>query len=165
MEKLPNHTKSNLCQMPDLGISCVGCCGRIIHRKPSVEEALKKNTIEHKHKSDIKEFIWRHPPNDLRACGICPNLVKDDVRKGKVFCPAHPERNQGIDHRDGYCDTLHLCKTAFLFDLWEKDLQKRFIAFIKHKVRKKQLDWYSYSIEMDNDGLLIEFEESPFWHR
>jgi hypothetical protein len=165
MDKTIKHTKSHLCQIPELNLSCIGCCGRIISSKKDVEEALKKNTVEFRSSSDIKKFIWRFEPNKLRQCGICPNLVMDDVRKNKIFCPAHPEKNNDIEHREDYCDTLHLCKTAFLFDLWDKETKKRFIALLKQKIKKKQLDWYSYSLRMDDDSLLIEFEDSKFWSK
>ncbi|MBU0461672.1 MAG: hypothetical protein KJ574_03735 [Nanoarchaeota archaeon] len=157
------YIKSNVCQIQELGLSCIGCCGKIAAQEKDVEHDIRKNTIEHKHKDDMKTFIWRHPPNALRKSGICPNLVFDDVRKNRIFCPAHPEKNNGADHREGYCDTLHLCKAAFLYDLWTDDIRKRFIAFLRHKVRRGQLDWYIFSIKMRDDSLLNEFEERGYY--
>lgn len=149
--------------MNELGLSCLGCCGTIVGDKDEVDEAIRKNTIEFKHCKDKKGYVWRFKPNNLRACGICPNLVKDDVRKDRVLCPAHPTLNNGEDIREGYCDTLYLCKTAFLFGLWDESMRSRFITFLKDKVQKNKLDWYAYSIMMDNDSLLREFEESGYF--
>ena len=161
------YTESSLCQLDDLKLSCIGCCGRIITDKTAVEKDLKCNTREHGryHSTDIKDFIWRFPPRDLRSCGLCPNLINDDVRKGKVHCPGHPKRNENADHRKDYCDILHMCKTAFLFSIWDSDTKERFMRFLKHKTKKDKLDWYQYSIGMDSDSLLIEFEDSDFWHK
>ena len=164
---LPAYTRSDLCQLDDLHLSCIGCCGRILKDKSAVEKDLKLNTKEHAkyHSTDMKKFIWRFPPRDLRSCGICPNLINDDVRKGRIHCPGHPERNNGRDHRQDYCDSLHMCKTAFLFSVWDDDTKERFLKFLKHKTKKQKMDWYHYSIGMDSDSLLTEFEDSDFWNR
>ena len=93
---------------------------------------------------------------ELRNSGICANLIFKD---GKFFCPGHPALHSGKDYRevDKDCerDEHDGCKTFILFQKWDKEMQNKFIDFIK----SKNLDSYTYSIKMDNDSLLKEFEK------
>jgi hypothetical protein len=153
------YEKSGLCQLGWL--SCVGCCGHHFQGKLEVAKGIEKNTLEFRdHVSrgkDLKVFMNRS--KDRRESGICRNAVYD-VAKDKVFCPLHPEENSGVDLRKDhhYCDTLHLCKTAFLFEQWDRTTQARFLKFIREKKQNNELDWYSYSMKMADDSLLDEFE-------
>ncbi len=143
-----------LCQLKELELSCFGCCGNDYSNKKKLMRDIRKNTYEfHKSKS-IKSFMTR--TKDLRASGICANLVFKD---GKFFCPGHPALHHGKDYRavDPDCekDADDGCKTYILFQTWGKEKQKQFLDFIK----SKKLDSYTYSINMDNDSLLKEFEK------
>lgn len=153
------HVKSELCQLSF--VSCVGCCGNKFADKKSVAESIQKNTLEyHQHKDsgkNHKEFMLRS--KELRESGICRNAIYDP-KKDKVYCPLHPELNEGKDIRSehNHCDTLHVCKTAFLFDLWDEERKKEFISFLKKKNKEGKLCWHSYSLGMADDSLLKEFE-------
>ncbi len=153
------YAKSNLCQLG--WISCVGCCGRKFSDKLSVAKGIEKNTLEFKHHrisgKDHTHFMNRS--KDLRECGICFNVVYD-VDKNSLYCPLHPEHNNGKDHRldHHFCDIMHLCKTSFFFDLWDDERKEAFMKFLKTKKKKGELDWYTYSIGMANDSFLQEFE-------
>ncbi|HII71925.1 TPA: hypothetical protein HA265_04180 [Candidatus Woesearchaeota archaeon] len=153
------HIPSGLCQLG--WISCFGCCGHNFKDKETIAKAITKNTLEfHHHRRNNKslvEFMNRH--KDLRLAGICRNLVYDH-KNGSIFCPLHPEQNKGKDHRidHHYCDILHVCKTAFFYDLWDDKMKKDFIGFLRGKKKEGRLDWHSYSVGMANDSLLEEFE-------
>jgi hypothetical protein len=165
--KNPNHNqflnmkyvKSGLCQLGWL--SCMGCCGHGFKDKLSVAQGIEKNTLEHDaHVRAGKPLAeWVNRSKDLRECGVCRNLVYD-VASDKVHCPAHPEAAGGEDHRldHHHCDVLHVCKTSFFFDLWDDERKKQFLDFLRKKKKKEGLDWYTYSIGMNDDSILAEFE-------
>ena len=113
---------------------------------------IRKNTLEFKNSKNISKFMTRIL--DLRSSGICANLILKD---GKFFCPGHPSMHEGRDHRnlDTDCDKEHICKAYRLFQQWNKEKQNKFLDFLK----EKNLDSFTYSIKMDNNTLLKEFEK------
>lgn len=152
------YVKSSLCQVA--GLSCMGCCGHGFKGKKEVAEGIEKNTLEYMDHQDrgvgLRE--WMNRSKELRNSGVCRNLVYD-VEKDRILCPLHPEVNNGEDFRvdHHYCDILHVCKTAFFFELWDDKMKNDFIRFIRSK-RKKGMSWYEYSMGMNDDSLLAEFE-------
>ena len=138
----------------------MGCCGNRFKDKLSIAEGIQKNTLEfHSHTQKNRPVKdWMNRSKDTRDSGVCRNLIYD-VNKNKIFCGAHPDVHLGVDLRidHHYCDILHVCKTAFFFDLWEKDMKDDFIKFLRTK-KKQGLDWHSYSMGMADDSLLAEFE-------
>ncbi|MFH1063815.1 MAG: hypothetical protein V1729_01910 [Candidatus Woesearchaeota archaeon] len=153
------YEKSNLCQLG--WVSCMGCCGHKFKSKLHVAQGIEKNTKEFnshvQRGKPMKEFMNR--TKDVRECGICANMTYD-VKTDAIYCPLHPEVNQGVDLRidHPYCDILHVCTTAYFYDLWDAERKKEFIKFLKKKRRDGNLDWYKYSIGMSDDSLLQEFE-------
>jgi len=144
-----------LCQMPEIGLSCFGCCGNNYANKKKLMRDINKNTLEFDNKKSTSQFMTRH--KELRSSGICASLIlKDD----KFFCPGHPAINSGRDYRnlDPDCDKDFLCKTFGLFQHWDEDKQKKFLEFLKEK-KDSGMDIFTYSIRMDNNSLLKEFEE------
>jgi len=141
-----------LCQLKDLNLSCFGCCGNSYSNKKKLMKDIQKNTIEFNNKKTLSKFMTRK--NELKSSGICANLV---IKDNKFFCPGHPELHSGRDYRnlDPDCEKDFLCKTFGLFQEWDKEKQKKFIEFLK----PKKLDSYDYSIKMDNNSLLKEFEK------
>jgi len=156
-----SYTKVNLCQIPELNLSCIGCCGTITGTKEQVMKALKKNTLEFEEskKLPLEKFIKRYDGDALRTCGICHNLIIND--EGKMICPAHPILNNNIDIRKNYCDIYYICKSAFVFGMWSYDKKDKFMRFLKFKT-KNGMDWYEYSVKMDNGTIIEEFENSKF---
>ena len=142
-----------LCQLKNLELSCFGCCGNSYTNKKKLMRDIKKNTLEFDNKKSISQFIVR--TKHLRDSGICANLVFKDK---KYYCPGHPILHRGRDYRnlDPVCDKDFLCKTFGLFRQWPKEKQQKFLEFLK----KKKLDSFTYSIKMDNNSLLKEFEKS-----
>ncbi|MBT7902669.1 hypothetical protein HN587_02325 [Candidatus Woesearchaeota archaeon] len=160
-----HYVKSNLCHVLDL--SCIGCCGSKFSSKSTVAKGIQSNTLEFKRVvndpldlESLKSFRDRHPKKKLHESGICRNLVYNP-NSDRIFCPIHPEQC-GVDHRHGdlrtgHCDILHVCKAAFMFELWHDEKKKEFIKFLRKK-RSKGLSWYEFSQKMDDDSLLYEFE-------
>lgn len=148
-------THSSICVIGDL--TCMGCCGRDYKPRKELEDGIYKNTLEFKKIKDRPTFIKRKDAEYLRSCGVCRNIIFTDETKTKVCCPVHPAFNEPgdtTDLREGHCEIEYLCKVSFLYDLWDKDKQKAFIKFIQ----KKNLDWYTFSIGMDNDSFVDEFD-------
>ena len=148
------YIKSRLCQLP--GLSCIGCCGHSFRDKLSIAKDIEKNTLEFRKQTNQKEFMNRS--KGIHSSGICKNIIYD-TEQDKVHCPLHPEQNKGkeIRHDHPECDILHVCKTAFLFDLWDNSTKTRFLNFLKKK-RKRGMCWHKYSIKMVDESLLNEFE-------
>jgi hypothetical protein len=152
------YSRSDLCQLG--WMSCMGCCGRDVKDKLSVAKGIEKNTIEYmKHAEESKpahEFMNRS--QSLRDSGICRNLVYD-VQKDRIFCPLHPDLNSGVDIRINHehCDVMHICKTSYLYSLWDDKRKSEFLRFL-HKKKRQGMDWYMYSKKMTNDELILEFE-------
>ena len=89
---------------------------------------------------------------DLKSSGICANLVEKD---GKYCCPGHPASNKSKDYRnlDPDCEKDFVCKTYGLFQGWDDIKKKKFLKL-------KKFDNFTYSIRMDNDSILTEFEKN-----
>lgn len=148
----------NLCQLPELGISCWGCCGHSFSSKDDVSRSLKKNTVEYE--KSVDKVKWANRSEYLRKSGICRNLIK---KGDEIFCPLHPLRNDGQDLRTKHighskidCDMNYLCKTFYEFNVMDEETQKKFILFIK----SKNPDWYTFSIKIDDGSYLKDFLES-----
>jgi hypothetical protein len=143
----------NICQLKELGLYCMGCCGNNYKGKKEVEDGIKRNTYSYEDATD-KAAWGKRQQGFVRACGVCFNVIHEN---GEIFCPLHPARNNGKDLRDDVCDKNHMCKAFYMFyNQWDDKTRKKFIDFIK----SKNLDWYSYSIGMDNNSLFEEFLKS-----
>ena len=143
----------NLCMVDDNHF-CFGCCGHDYTTKESIMWGIKKNTLEMQDFKDKIEFANR--AKLLRCSGICKNLTV--LPDGRVGCPLHPVWNEGNDlrlkHKD--CNTKYLCKVFFKYvNDWDDAKRQRFLDFVD----SLKLDWFDYSIKMDDDSLLKEFEK------
>ena len=148
-------TISNVCFLGKL--SCMGCCGRDYTSKKDIVEAIRKNTFEFEDSKSPEEFRDRIDSKYLRDCGVCRNLIFSDKSAKSVKCPLHPAFNKakdGSDLREGHCEIEYLCKAAFLFDLWDERKQIAFVKFIENK----KLNWFNYSMGMNDDSFVDEFE-------
>lgn len=153
MKKSKQIRFTQLCQ---LNGGCMGCCGHDFISKEKIKLAIKKNTLEFEHahpqtEIELLNFRDREHCMNLRS-GVCRNLIEKD---NQIFCPLHPDKNKGKDLRIGHCDINHLCKTAQEFESWEEKKQEQFLTFIKNKT----LDNIDYSMAMDKNLLLKEFEQ------
>ena len=141
---------SVLCQLNE---GCMGCCGHDFGSVKEMKEAINKNTSEFSDvvgDEDMVKFRDRAYSMDLRQ-GVCRNLIEKD---GKIFCPLHPTLNNGKELRLGHCDVDYLCRTAREFETWGAEKKQKFLEF----VAGKKLDKIKYSILMDDDSLLEEFD-------
>lgn len=141
-------TKINLCQLEHL--SCFGCCGRDWTSKRDVLVQIGKNTELYKHMS--REEFSKRGEEYLSSCGGCKSLIKKDDR---IICGLHPMQNKGVDYRDKVCEKNYMCNTFKAFLTWDKSKQGKFVKFI----RDKKLNNWTYSMGMDSDKFLKEFEK------
>ncbi len=147
---------SILCQING---GCMGCCGHDFISKEKIEEAIERNTkdfesLNPKTEQELISFMNRAHSNDLLN-GVCRNLIRDE-KTDKVLCPLHPALNDGNDLRVGHCQTEYLCLTAQKFEKWDDLTKERFLDFVK----KKKLDRFDYSLAIDRNELVKEFEEN-----
>lgn len=141
-----------LCQIKELGLSCFGCCGNSYSNKKKLMRDIRKNTNELQNLKSIRLFILR--TKRLKPSGICANLIFKD---GVFHCPGHPSLHHGRDYRnlDLDCNKDFICKTYGLFQIWDKEKQQKFLDFLK----SKKFDSFTYSIKMDNEAILEEFDK------
>ena len=141
-----------LCQLDELKLSCFGCCGNSYSNKKKLMQDIKKNTLEFNNKKNITQFMTR--THHLKDSGICANLIFKDK---KFFCPGHPALHSRRDYRnlDPDCHKDHICKTYGLFQIWTQEKKLKFLNFLK----SKKFDSYTYSIKMDDNSMLEDFEK------
>ena len=166
------------CQIPQLNLSCYGCCGRDFKDKQSVEKDLEKNTKEfraiQKHPTQFKLMQFRDRlspnPDDVTQSGLCSNVVKFNSKC--TACPLHPLINsivekeeynfpfnkqkhssQKRDPRQTYCDINYECATYKHFKHFSPSQIKEFVQWVK----KNNYDNYSYSMENGDDVLIHKF--------
>jgi hypothetical protein len=163
MKKIPKFP----CQIPDLKLSCWGCCGRCYKSKNQVESDIKINTKKFfklgKMPSTIRLLQYRDrfdpDPWKVKSSGICSNLVY--FGENIYACPLHPFINELIDEkkyklltkkdlRYKYCDVNHECDT-FVFWKTANDIEKRKLL---EWIKKQKYDHYNFSIE-NVDGVLM----------
>lgn len=137
-----------LCQFE--GFSCFGCCGREYAQKEIIEQELKEQAALLEKEGPEK---LSKQTELLNTSGICNKLV---LKNGKVFCGCHPIQNKGVDYRvnDKACQRDFFCETMKWFRSIDKQTRDKFLQFL----RQKDLNWYTYSINMDNGNLKKEFE-------
>ena len=161
------YLANSLCKFN--GVSCIGCCGHTFKSKKEIERDLKKNTNDFRKFRKLEKFRDRVPRHRLRASGICYNLIlkpkkseaflgpknpKDFLGNSNIICPLHPAVC-GRELRKDHCDKDFLCKSAKKFHGWSDEKRKKFLKFLKDK----NLDWYDYSIGMEDNRFLDEFEK------
>lgn len=133
---------------------CIGCCARKLGSREEIIRAVTKNTKDFFEIKDMHEFKERYFPGDVHGCGLCRNLI---FIEKSIVCPLHPgfnKKGDTSDKRFGHCDTLYLCKTAYVYNSWPEKKKYAFRRFIK----QKNYDWYTFSRRMDDGTLLKEFE-------
>ena len=131
---------------------CFGCC-IIDNARPSRKDlanAFKCNTINYKQFKSLKKFAERPNTGDVRACGVCNNLV---IKNNKVLCPLHPGLAGEDLRKRTFCFKNYLCDTAEKYNEWPKEKQKAFLKFVK----KKNPDWYTFSMFIEDGTWLKEF--------
>ena len=174
-----NHSSSPPvpCQIPELGISCYGCCGRDFKSKEEVERDLKLNTQDFKsiqHPTKYKMLLFRDrlspDPDIVTPSGLCSNVVQ--FNSTCTACPLHPLINKLIekkkynypfnkkkhssqkrDPRFGYCDVNYECATFKYYAHFNELQRKEFIEWVK----EQKLDNYTYSMKNGDNILIHEF--------
>jgi len=142
-------TRVNLCQLKHL--SCFGCCGHSWTTKREVLIQIKENSDIYKYQS--REEFSKRGEKYLSDCGACKSLIEKD---GRVVCGLHPLQNDGKEYRDKICEKDYFCDTFKAFMKWDKKKQDAFVKF----VLEKDLSNWEYSIGMDSDKLMKEFEKN-----
>jgi len=166
IKETPYITKGvNLCRLPN-GKRCMGCCGLdfakdTTNKRPFIE-GMVQSRDELKQYKDKWDYKRRVRPEDLYPCGQCKQLVVEEdgtvdelVKKKHVCftCPLHPAQNNGKEMRVGECDTDFMCESQHAWASWDESERDAFLKFIE----SKNLDWFEYSKQMNNNSLLNEF--------
>ncbi len=154
----------NLCQQPDYGISCAGCCGTNVYEsREELVEAIEINT------SNFRPFIGLRPrkgktlyyksmrPHSDSGIAtepyLCPLLIFLDDEQTRIGCSAHPGLN-GIDYREklNLCRSRHMCKPAEDFSLLNQARQRKILEKLS---RQYKGDWILLSMDMGEERIEI----------
>lgn len=159
------------CQIPELKLSCYGCCGRDFKSKEEILKDLKLNTLDFKKiktPSTLRLLQFRdrlsENPDDLMPSGLCSNLV--DFGGNCIACPLHYAINQVVlkekflaihkkDLRFNHCDVNYECETFIFWNLFTEKQKKEFIEWISNKHYDEDL--YLYSIENISGAVIKKF--------
>jgi len=146
-----NMAFSELCKFGEY--YCFGCCiiDNAVPSREELEDAFKRNTLAFKQFKNIKSFAERENTGAVLACGICNNLV---WKNNKIICPLHPQIAGEDMRKRTFCHKDYLCDTAERFNEWSKEKQERFLKFVK----SKDPDWYTFSMNIENNSWLKEFQ-------
>ena len=139
-------------------------CGILttVKDKAIIGIGINTNNKIPKTKQEFEEFRDRELSQNLRN-GVCRNLIQINNQEVQTnnkpscqfLCPLHPTRHKSKeDLRLGHCDIHYLCKSAKIFKDWDKKTQEEFLNYIK----TKQLSNIQYSLKMDDNSILEEFQ-------
>ncbi|MCH8520253.1 MAG: hypothetical protein LAT82_05870 [Nanoarchaeota archaeon] len=171
------------CQIPELNISCYGCCGRDFKSKEEVQKDLKLNTQDFKsiqYPTQYKMLLFRDrlspDPDIVTPSGLCSNVV--EFNSGCTACPLHPLINtliekkkynypfnkkkhtsQQRDPRFGYCDVNYECATFKYYNHFSNKQKIEFVQWVK----QKDYDNYTYSMKNGDNILIEEFMQEMGW--
>lgn len=157
------------CQIPQLKLSCYGCCGRSFKSKKDVEEDIKNNTLDFKQiktPSTFRLLQFRdrlsENPDVLTKSGVCSNLV--DFKDNCVACPLHYAINEIVskdkflaihkkDLRFNHCDINFECETFIFWKHFSEKQKREYLEYLSKQNYDKDL--YLYSTE-NLDGIMIK---------
>lgn len=146
------------CQLPQVKLSCWGCCGREFKSRKEVERDIAINTFEFlkiKIPSTLRLLQYRdrfdEDSNVLTSSGICSNLV--DFKDGCLACPLHDRINDVVskkkflaihkkDLRYKYCDIFFECDTVKIWKKFSKKEREKFVLWLE----KQKFVHYDYSV-------------------
>lgn len=159
------------CQIPQLKLSCYGCCGRNFKSKDAILKDLKLNTKDFekiKTPSTFRLLQFRdrlsENPDELTPSGLCSNLV--DFGDNCIACPLHYAINKVVskkkflaihkkDLRISHCDVNFECETFIFWKIFSERQKKEFVNWISNRSYDKDL--YIYSTLNLNGKIIKEF--------
>lgn len=162
------------CQIPELNLSCYGCCGNDFTNKIQAQKDIIQNTIELEESLSYKEsnsqedqdkalveFRDRYAGTTLGPSGVCLNLVQ--FNDGCLACPLHKSINALVpesevkapseDLRQEPCDVNYECITFKKYVKLSNSQKEDYIKFLEKRVEKE--NHFSYSMK-NHDGVFIE---------
>lgn len=163
------------CQIPELNLSCYGCCGNQFTNSKQAEKDIIQNTIEleqnfsnnkksfsqESHEKSLKDFRDRYAGTTLGPSGVCLNLVQ--FNNGCLACPLHNLINELVpknefqgpskDLRVEPCDVKYECRSFKLWKIMSKQQKEEYLIFLEKRIEKE--DHFSYSMK-NHDGIFIE---------
>ncbi len=157
------------CQIPELGISCYGCCSPGLTTEKEVLRDIQENTIElneelekeQDNETALINFKKRYDNDEFPKSGVCFNLVQ--FSETCFACPLHNKINEIVpkeqlegpkkDLRIGHCDVNFECETFIYYKLMSGEQKKKFVEWVKNK----GYNVHKYSIENIEGRLIKEF--------
>jgi hypothetical protein len=139
-----------ICQLPQLNLSCFGCCGYDYASEDKLKKQIATNTWRFNKMYTSKE-AFAETTIGVTEAGCCKAVI--EFEDGTVGCPLHPKKNDGKDLRTGDCLRNYECNTLRHYKTWRKN---RRLLFLEHVVRGN-FDTYSYSMANANSSLIMSF--------
>jgi hypothetical protein len=142
-----------ICQLPELKLSCFGCCGYDWAPIERLKKQVAMNTWRFTKMYSSKE-TFAETTIGVTEVGICKGVIQFD--DGSVGCPLHPKRNDGNDLRSGDCLRNYECNALRHYKKWTKE---RRLEYLEH-IAKGNYDTYTYSIANANNSVIVTFLEA-----
>jgi len=142
-----------ICQLPQLGLSCFGCCGYDWAPIEQLKKQISMNTWRFTKMYTSKD-AFAQTTTGITAVGICKGVIELD--DGSIGCPMHPAQNGGKDLRAGDCLQHYECNALRHYKKWPTERRVQYLEFIA----RGKFDTYTYSLSNSNSSLITAFMES-----
>ena len=139
-----------ICQLPQLHLSCFGCCGYEYVSEDKLKKQIAMNTWRFKKMYTSKE-VFAETTIGVTEAGCCKAVI--EFEDGTVGCPLHPKKNEGQDLRTGDCLRNYECNALRHYKKWRRSRKR---AFLEH-VARGNFNTYSYSMANSNSSLIRTF--------
>lgn len=147
-----------ICRIPELGLSCFGCCGYDWKPVDNIRRQVSYNTWRYKTLYTKKE-VFAGTTEGVTGAGVCRAVIK--LEDGTVGCPLHPAQNDGKDHRKGDCIRDFECNTLKHYKSWNERTKREFLGFLA----TRHYDTYDYSMANARGTILASFKKKKGFGR
>jgi len=139
-----------ICQLPQLGLSCFGCCGYDWAPIDQIKRQISFNTWRYFKMFTSKE-VFAETTIGVTAVGVCKGVIEFD--DGTIGCPLHPAKNDGKDYRSGDCLRNFECNALKHYKKWPESTRR---ALLTH-IAAQPFDNYTYSMANSSNSLIQGF--------
>ena len=139
-----------ICQLPELHLSCFGCCGYDYASEDKLKKQIETNTFRFNKMYNSKE-AFAETTIGVTEVGVCKAVI--NFEDGTVGCPLHPKKNDGKDLRTGDCLRNYECNALRQYKGWGKPRKR---AFLEH-VARGNFNTYTYAMANANSTLIMSF--------
>ena len=160
---------SELCQQPDFGLSCGGCCGFFYEPRISMIHGFIRGNTERfrkylrEHDGQMSRYFREFPRHTDHS--LCEYLVFLDADESRIGCAGHPAINR-MDYREKFveCNPGN-CPNSWSFDRLDDSMKREVLERLKKRYGgnpiRLSLDMYTDKIQIRPPGRFKPAPASP----